>query len=397
MGAGSRAMAMGGANIALADNATAASWNPGCLGIIDERIKFQFAYVLSYYNRSENEFSEREGTDCSGVQVAEPELNYLSVVRAGYLFGKKVCFSVNYQQMYDLNREIEIKTDFGDSDNLSEINYSQKGSLYALGVAFNARLTYKLHLGGTINYWGNVFGTNSWSLLCQDRSNDYLYAKKDKFELKGWNYVIGLHYKLFENLFLGVVVKTPFTANIEHKLKIDYTSFSSDITPISEPKFKKTYVKMDMPLSYGAGLAYKVQRNWYITADIYRTHWDQLKYIDEKGIAFSPLSAKNIDQSHIEPLVWYRAGTEYEIEFAQKKFLQSLKLRSGLFYDPAPRDNGKDTIYGVSCGVGFILKRFVFDIAYQYRFGDDVMNSNIEVIGPEDMKENYFYTCIQFR
>ena len=42
-----------------------------------------------------------------------------------------------------------------------------------------------------------------------------------------------------------------------------------------------------------------------------------------------------------------------------------------MFYDPSPAEDGSDAFYGCSFGTGFTKGKIVFDIAYQYRFGND--------------------------
>jgi len=61
-------------------------------------------------------------------------------------------------------------------------------------------------------------------------------------------------------------------------------------------------------------------------------------------------------------------GAEYLI--LANKFI--VPVRGGVFYDPAPAEGSPDNIYGFSLGSGIAKGKIVFDLAYQYRFGDGV-------------------------
>jgi opacity protein-like surface antigen len=49
-----------------------------------------------------------------------------------------------------------------------------------------------------------------------------------------------------------------------------------------------------------------------------------------------------------------------------------IPIRAGVFLDPAPADGDAEDIYGLSLGGGVSYDHWVFDIAYQYRWGDDI-------------------------
>jgi len=65
-------------------------------------------------------------------------------------------------------------------------------------------------------------------------------------------------------------------------------------------------------------------------------------------------------------------------------------VRIGAFYDPEPGKGHPGDIYGVSAGTGFTFQRYVFDIAYQYRFGNDI-NSSMGENDSLDIDEHQLY------
>ncbi|NQT84831.1 hypothetical protein HQ563_17570, partial [bacterium] len=50
-------------------------------------------------------------------------------------------------------------------------------------------------------------------------------------------------------------------------------------------------------------------------------------------------------------------------------------VRAGVFLEQQPGVEGPDDIYGASLGTGISIGNIIFDVAYQARFGDDVLKS----------------------
>jgi hypothetical protein len=121
-------------------------------------------------------------------------------------------------------------------------------------------------------------------------------------------------------------------------------------------------------MSYGLGLAYRFSDELTVAADVYRTEWQDFILTDSNGNQISPISWASKSESDIDPTHQIRIGAEYL--FIGKKYV--VPLRGGIFYDPAPAEKDPDDFYGFSLGSGIAVGRFIFDIAYQFRFGKDV-------------------------
>lgn len=389
VGAGTRAMSMGGANIALADNTTAASWNPAALGQLED-VKWQFAYVLSGYDRKEETHNELVGTEASDITATEYKINYLSVFRKFRLFDTRrfVCVSINYQHMFSLDRRMSIKQDF--TDYTDHLSYIQEGDIYALGTAFSIRITDPLSFGLTINYWGPVFGSNEWTqeyrlTTTHPAIGTLTTDKYDNYGFDGVNFVLGLHWKITRFFSLGTIIKTPFSADIKHTWNM-----ADEGIVVASGSVKN---EMKMPLSYGVGIAYQPDQKWRFTADIYRIHWDQFEFINTDGSSYSPISGKLLAETDLDNVVSIRFGCEYE---RTPNANTSLIGRGGVFYDPIPSDDGHDDVYGISAGLGLVYGGFVFDLGYQYRFGSGI-TGNLVPVGSLDMSEHTIYTSMKYR
>ena len=146
-----------------------------------------------------------------------------------------------------------------------------------------------------------------------------------------------------------------------------------------------------MPMSYGIGFAYRFSDRLSASLDLYRTQWDDFILTDENGDKTSAISLKPENESDVQPTTQIRFGAEYL--FIMNRSI--VPLRGGCFYDPAPAEGTPDPYYGFSMGSGFARGRFVFDVAYQYRFGNNVgsyINENLNF--SEDVEEHTLYSSV---
>jgi long-subunit fatty acid transport protein len=380
VGSGARAMGMGGAFIAVADDATAASWNPG--GLIQLE-KPEVSFVGASFHRTEdNTFGTNP--EASGNQsVYEVDVNYFSIAYPFTVFEKNMIVSLNYQYLYDFTREWEFRL-FERTAILEEdtnIHYEQEGGLSAIGLAYCIQVHPRFSIGFTLNAWEDWLGDNGWEQINRENGNGILLGItpyksesliRDCYSFRGFNANIGILWNITGKLTMGAVLKTPFTADLEHE-----SSFSSS-TRYADPTFNTAYSggsisdeELDMPMSYGIGFAYRFSDKLTVAADVYRTEWQDFILTDSEGNQTSLISGAKKSESDIDPTHQVRVGAEYL--FIGKKYI--VPLRGGLFYDPAPAEGNPDNYFGCSLGSGIAIGRYIFDIAYQFRFGNDVGES----------------------
>jgi len=141
-------------------------------------------------------------------------------------------------------------------------------------------------------------------------------------------------------------------------------------------------------------LAYRFSDNLTASLDLYRTEWDDFELKDSEGNKTSPISGLPSSESDVDPTYQVRMGAEYVFTQLEK---YAIPLRGGLFYDPAPAEGSPDDYYGFSLGSGITSERFSFDIAYQYRFGNNVGDSILQNLDfSQDVKEHTVYSSIIF-
>ena len=373
VGSGARAIGRGGAFIAIADDATAASWNPG--GLTQLKTPEASMVVFGVHRKEDNNFGTNPEAD--GLHsISETDVNYLSAAYPFELFNRNMVVSLSYQRLYDFTRNWNFILSQPTSD--SNWNYEQDGSLSALGLSYCIRLIPQLSMGFTLNIWNNDLTPNKWEQKYQKTESGlfgsghpYLqkFYKHETYTFEGVNANIGILWRLNYRLTIGAVLKTPFNAEIEHRIRSD-SIITSDGKSLEVPQNYTLNEELKMPMSYGIGFAYNFSDHVSISGDIYKTEWNTCVYKKENGQEVSPFSGSE-EQPDISPSYQMRLGAEYV--FIQKEKGYIIPIRAGIFYDPAPSAGSPDNIYGFSLGAGFTKNnRFSIDIAYQYRIGNDV-------------------------
>lgn len=428
VGSGARALGMGGAFIAQADDATAASWNPGGLYQLK---KPEISFVGAIVNREEdNRFATNPEAD-GREQISYAAINYMSVV---YPFqplpgGQRLIVSANYQRLYDMRRSWRFPLQQTEEDlNLAQdVDYRQTGALTALGISLGTQLTphHKadewglIGVGVTLNFWDAGFNENQWEQRTRQTgsgtlgTNAFVFStlSQDRYTLRGINANIGIHWRSpgrpTKNRFhVGVVYKTALKADLVHRSR-----FESDLQYPDQPSANssnaiatKTDEELEFPSTIGLGLAWEPRpRQTVVTLDIYRTDWGEFVLEDENGYRTSPISGKPIGEADIDPTYPARMGFQHIFGYLEiDEYGVEWPLRLGAFYDPAPAEGSPDEFYGFSLGSGVFVKQarrnFALDIAYQMRFARDVGASILQNLGFEqDVTEHTLYTSMIVR
>lgn len=389
VGSGARATGMGGAFIAVADDATAASWNPAGLIHLE---KPEFSIVYSYYNRSHS-YNSQPHPELTGSnqEIDLHDVNYASFAYPFTLLDRNMIITLNYQRLYDMNKRVntDYRWDLKGGDFLRDhITFNQTGYLGAISPAIAIQVLPDLYVGATLNIWDDILGTSNWGFHYTASGSGaafgFPYQKNsiwnEKNTFSGLNANLGLLYTLNGKYSFGFVFKTPFTASVkkettyvaEEKL---WTTPAPTVTLYNAPSTEN--LKYTMPLSYGFGFAYRHSDSLSFALDIYRTQWSDFAISDEHGNKINPISGAPLDQGKPQDTTQVRTGVEYLL--IGNRLV--VPLRAGLFYDPEPGKKKIDDFYGFSLGSGITYDNVAFDFAYQFRRGyhvsSDISSSGI--------------------
>ena len=239
VGSGARAIGIGGAFIAVADDATAASWNPAGLTQLDLP---EVSAVGTYLYREED-LSFGTNPEANGQQsVSSADLNYLSIAYPFKLLSRNMIISLNLQQLFEFNRNADFVLRY-ESDEV-KIDHEQTGDIYAFGIAYAIKILRPLSFGVTLNWWNPPSNLSEWRATTKQRySSDVDGAPiindtrlTEKFEFSGLNFNLGLLWKATEKLSFGAVFKSPFTADVDLE-----SSLNSTITIGNVPQRTQTF------------------------------------------------------------------------------------------------------------------------------------------------------------
>jgi long-subunit fatty acid transport protein len=392
VGSGARALGMGGAFISVADDATAASWNPA--GLIQLE-KPEISVVGEGFQRAEtNHFAGHP--EASGKQtVSQTGLNYLSAVYPFSVAGFSMAASFNYQHLYDFARQWQLKLDDRKDNTFRDVDFSANGGLYAYGLAYSVQVLPTLSFGFTLNFWQDGIYENGWQqqelMTIKDPPFQIDSFMSQKYSFQGFNGNVGLLWNVTDKLNLGAVFKSPFTASLKHRIYWA-TTIKSDGSPDTREESEETlYEELDMPMSYGFGASFLIADRLTVSSDIYVTRWDNFAYTHPDGKKTSAISGLPMKRSKVRSTTQIRAGAEY----LYVKPTYTIPFRCGVFYDPAPAENDQDNYKGFSLGSGIGFGRFAFDVAYQFRMGKGVGASLVPEYGlSQNIKEHSIYSSL---
>ena len=370
VGSGARAKGIGDAFIAIADDATAASWNPA--GLVQLQ-KPELSFVLSYDHRSlkakSGIYQELGGAVESKEKINLTDLNYLSIVYPFSIARRNITFSLNYQRLYDFTRDLKMKVPWGDPNTSMEFFYKGEGSLYSISPAAAIQINPDFYCGITTNIWSDKFTKQSnWEnkITYQyfgDSNNTFCGVEKFQ-DFEAINANLGFFWIPSSYFTIAGVYKTPFQAKVKRKTVMPTGSPEQDIYgDINRIKF---------PPVYGLGAASRISDSLTLSLDITRTDWDKYEIKNKKGDAFGLFTDASDPNAIIYPTVKPTYSIRFGIEYLKILEKTVIPLRGGFFYDPLPSKNNPQDVYGLTIGTGISVGDFIIDIAYQYHFIDNV-------------------------
>lgn len=378
VGSGARATGLGSAFTAVADDATAASWNPAGLIQLERpevsavaRAHLQVDELGTF--RSIESFGSK--TIVAGTDSAESlGLNFVSATLPFSVRGQNVVISLNYHEVFGFERDIGFDVFIGSTESTEPfvVRIQQEGSLYAVTPALAVELAPWLSVGATIDHVfdgvGRTYAWRSTDTLQTPEADGSISLSTDQptfHDVSGTGATLGVLARAGSRLSFGGVVRVPFQAHFELDDRLVATGASGS---------RHDRLAMEFPLSFGFGGAYRWSDSLVAAVDAMHVAWSEFRIYDSAGQAFVYTGDKASDVS-VDDVWTIRAGVEHLT--AVPGF--TLALRGGAFYDPEPTSGAPSTFWGLTTGVGIALDDFSVDVAYQFRFGLGVSGSSVTV------------------
>lgn len=402
VGSGARAIGMGGAFIGVADDATATSWNPG--GLI--QLENPEVSIVGAYNRRREDTTYESFPEASGPQsVSTYELNYFSLAYPFSIYNKNMIVSLNFQHLYDFNKKLNYGFTFADPGPppltlQSTVKYDQEGALRAISPAYAIQILPQLSFGFTVNFWDDSLchWENKFLIEGSGSIGPFAFIEKteqdQRWDFRGVNFNLGFLWNINSVFTLGGVFKSPFRARLEHEFHRTRVRSFPALGIVERDLVNSTdKQKLDMPMSYGLGMAARLSDALTLDLDVYRTEWDDFIRYTSDGRQINPVTGDPAGVSKSEPTTQIRLGGEYL--FIGNRWV--IPLRAGVFYDPEPSENNPENFFGFSLGSGIAYKKLIYDIAYQYRFARDASTTSFTIGGEipsQDIDQHSIYMSI---
>ncbi len=405
LGSGARAFGMGGAFLARADDATAASWNPAGLSYL----RLPEVSLVGVYNNFSVDRATGAPTDpFTSDQFHGQSLDFGAFtwpVGSGDVRG---AIQLSYQRAvsFDGTRHVQV-FESGQTQPAIKDDITSSGGFDVVSLGTGLRLSRGWRVGVTVNRWLNGYEQRLSRTVLTERRSPLRDFTTD-FRPSGWNFNLGLMWSPIEALNLGAVYKTPFTAKVSlDKSRADSWGTIGAIDEVTTNSYSSDDVRLDFPSSFGFGISWRPRDTLTFSADLTRTRWSQAQMINyfnvqktgptgEDGVP-SPkpppikcdpvqyptlaalpdtsgsCSPSPLDLQHDKQEI--RTGVEWVLVTPTVK----IPLRAGYFNDGqiTPNPNGEIPHFnGFTAGLGLVVGSVLFDAAYVYEFGEYLVSAD---------------------
>ena len=380
VGSGARALGMGNAFIAIADDATAASWNPAGL---TQLVRPELSFAVESVSFAEESHLDTSSTDKFNVT----DFNYASFVYPFHVQSqidmRNMVISLSYLNLFRFDKDLNLvfnqpdSTFGGTASLIGNYELENDGALSVVATSIGVVLSAHLFVGFSFHVWndditGNsAFSKREFISSELDFGGGFIFPvnpllDRNIYEVdEGYSFVLGMQYEPTREWSIGAVFKPSYDLKLDHKRVV--VDFESGIpTTILDQKLN---AELEFPWIVGIGIVWKPDEQLKISTDVTWTEWSNYEF-RQQGVASNPLLAGSSERS--ENTYTVRIGGEFSFDLGKFR----IPARAGIGYDPAPTVDRPDDYYTISFGSGlrFPIKapKIQFDLAYELRWGNNV-------------------------
>ena len=348
-GVGVRAMGMGGAYAGLADDFTAVYWNPAGLAQMRQRE----VCVAFLRNARENRAVTGLGTGSesrAAADLSNTRFGSLGFVYPVPVYRGSLVLAAGFNRVKDFDWVLDhppmpVVRDaagvvVGDSLAFDD-NFRREGELAITSVAGAIDVSPSVSLGLTVSLIGGEDESSSEyvSIDTEDFFYESRFTDREVFEDD---------YGTTWTATLGAMVRSPredprfrlgatMTTGPSHKVSFTFqappdTAFSSvefDDGRVAEAPSRDlaSSYKIDLPLSFGLGVAGRPVPQVTLAASVHATEWTQTEYSGKD--LFELRTDTSFEDQYVDVLRWH-LGAEWRVPWL------ALDLRAGYYADPLP-------------------------------------------------------------
>jgi long-chain fatty acid transport protein len=369
---GTRALAMGGAFVGLADDFSTIYWNPAGMAFFSKK-------YFGFY-----------GTDVIPTQEFTLDVNIPPVVRLvpadtetkHYLSGlaayyhpvsEKVVVGFGVYVPSGLGASWDGADFKALSNNNELIDWRSKIGLitFSPGIAF--QVSEKLAVGATFNVNYGLFNLSMHAGTEPNPAPPPAVIDLGQYEdsMKGWGYgaTIGILFKPIDKLSVGATYRSASTVKFKGESTISGMAFLG-LSGTSDTERNVTW-----PMWLAVGAAFQPVEGLTLTGDLQWTQWSKIDVIETTFV--DPYWAAMMEQSgdDLRPMNWDDA---LQIRFGAEYRFDKYALRAGYYYDPSPAPATTLNVllpsydfHVVTAGFGYSLNGLQLDFGIEYLMGMD--------------------------
>ncbi len=367
-GLGSRAQAMGGAFVGIANDFSAVFWNPaGAAGFRKDMFGF---YAMDLIPTATYRLPLYYATVLPGpeIQVAQTKTShYLGGLAAYYKpISSKIVVGLGIGTPSGLGTMWD-GADFTEFTDGTVYDWSSKIGVISISPLVAVKLSEVVSVGATFNLNYGMFSLKmpAGTVTVGEDLGQY------EENMNGWGVgaTFGVLVTPSEKLGFGLTVRTPSTVSFNGTANMP-------TLPVYElPGSSDLKRKITWPLWIAGGISFRPVPHLLLSADVHWTQWSKLHrittdYLDSAWETLIEMSGMDVRVLDWKDATQLRFGAEYTLN-------ASTALRAGYYHDPAPAPLStlnvllpSHTFNAVSIGIGKTISDLQLDFGLEYLMGN---------------------------
>lgn len=360
-GVGGRALSMGSAYLAIADDYSATLWNPA--GLTQLRRMELFASLS--HSQYENEATYQSIANID--QTSKTNFNSVGFAFPIPTYRGSLVFAIGYNRVRNFDSGFSFSqfvSDVGVQQDYTEV---EEGGLNNWVFSGAMEMTPNLSIGGSLNLWRGKDDYH-FNLFDQDIENKFYYKnfnydQEIVTQYTGVNFKFGALYKFIKVFRFAATIATPVTLTGDETWRETTEQQEDDDSPYEDSKATESgswKYQVRAPFVFAAGGAFTLLPNIVLSADVEYTDWSQTRYLNDPPVGDEFKQNLNFKQD-FQQTVTYRFGGEFTVP------LINTQLRAGMIRQPSPMKlaSAKTDRNYLTLGGGILLdKQVKIDFAW---------------------------------
>ena len=349
---GTRALGMGGAFVALSNDATAIYWNPAGLAGQKSSVNLFFTGVMPFgsYSWAPGQIDTKTESNMypTGGLMGVYNLNKLSLALGVYVpAGLGAEWPGSDLTPFSGGKAFEWKSEIG---------------VVAISPTIAYQVNDKFSIGLSANIYYAMFDLSKPNMadLNQDGKPETPVQYSEESTGLGYGITLGLKYDVTKQLSVAASFRTSTSVSMDGTADIDVPGMGN----ILNSDFTRD---VTWPMWISGGLAYKVNECLTIAFDGQYSNWAEL----DQMVADYDKLPDGVFKLDWQDAVQIRLGGEYMVS-------PKTALRLGYYYDPAPAPDEtlnilfpSSTNHVLTAGLGHSFGKYSINAAVEYLLGGD--------------------------